>query len=882
MDYAALDSLAEFLDMILDHRLCLYCLNLGPCILLQKKQNIERLHENIVFLLNFLGDFAREGDILKARLTNAANQANNLFHNLESSMVSTVSPYQTPNFQLTFFYKELTPSVQPGADHIRETFCHELEKSIAETDLIRQEVMQIKSSRKVQRPSRETGDGVVGIKEDLLKIKSRLCEGSSQLGIIPIVGMGGIGKTTLARYAYEDPLSVQHFDIHTWLTISQTYNIKRILRTVLHSIKNVFDNHVPFFGEDDESLKERVYRYLKGRRYLIVMDDLWDTNVWDDLQRMFPEDLNGSRIIVTTRELKIASYTDSLGHPHQMHLMSVDQSWMLLKERVFGYESCPLELEKTGEVIAEKCRGLPLAVVVIAGVLSIKGNQRKDYWENIARNVSKVVYTYDEQFNEILTLSYGFLPSPLRLCFLYMGCFPEDYEINVSKLIKLWVAEGFLASNESEDMEELGHDYLEELAARSLVLINKIGTDGRIRTVKIHDLLRELCLQKCEDENFVCAINEFSGSFPQGIENSNRLSAFCNISGSIPSMETSPVHTIFLFKHWAFDSWKCFRLLIIFDGLSVTIHPASSSEIYIGELIHLRYLALTCESVRQTITLVSNSLYHLQNLQTLIFRIREFIRDTDCRVESHGLPEQDGELRHQEYMEFEVWRMPNLRHLILLDGFLPDPSIKCFQQISSMENLQTLCLMKYFKCSERILELLPNLKKLGVIYSYEATYETGWSQYCLLNLVRLHRLEKLNLFPWEDMRMIGLLPNLQVLKLRRHACLGPEWETSEGEFCQLKVLLIDSTDLVQWTTESSHFPKLERLTLFECNNLRDIPCEIGEIATLQLIEVDIRNSSVVESAVLIKEEQESFGNVLQVRFLKSRRWEKFTSWYYNY
>lgn len=124
------------------------------------------------------------------------------------------------------------------------------------------------------------------------------------------------------------------------------------------------------------------------------------------------------------------------------------------------------------------------------------------------------------------------------------------------------------------------------------------------------------------------------------------------------------------------------------------------------------------------------------------------------------------------------------------------------------------------------------------------------------------------------MKIIGSLPNLEVLKLKRHACDGTEWETTEGEFDQLKFLLIDTTDLHLWTTESCTFPRLERISLYDCQNLIEIPCGIGEIPTLQLIEVDIRNSSVVESAESLKEEQESYGNDLEVRLLKSRSWKR--------
>ncbi|KAH6817963.1 hypothetical protein C2S51_001566 [Perilla frutescens var. frutescens] len=492
----------------------------------------------------------------------------------------------------------------------------------------------------------------------------------------------------------------------------------------------------------------------------------------------------------------------------------------------------------------------------------------------------------------------GEKPNNLRHCFLYMGGFPEDYDINVSTLIRLWAAEDFLESDESKDMEELGDEYLEDLVKRSLVMISKKRSDGKIKTVKIHDLLRDLCLRKSWDENFLCTINNFSGSFPSGIENSKRLSIFCNVSGGIPNMKNSATRTILLFQNWAFDSWKSCSHLRVVDALTVTLMSKSSVRC-IGKLIHLRYLAFTCEGFRVTLSLVSESLCQLRNLQTIIVRVKQY------RVIPSSI-----DYLPQSYVELEIWRMPKLRYLFLFDGFLPDPSTESYQEIAPLVELHTLSRIKDFKCSERILEIIPNLKKLGIIYSYKGTYETGWSEYGLNNLVHLRRLEKLSLyaepypnlnndllsqnisfpvtliklclsgcrFPWEDMGIIGSLPNLQVLKLKRRACLGTQWETTEGEFSQLKVLLIDSTDLLQWETEISHFPRLERLTLYECNSLREVPNGIGDIPTLELIEVDVRNSSVVESAKCVEEEQRSYGNeLLQIRLLKSRSWPIITS-----
>lgn len=388
---------------------------------------------------------------------------------------------------------------------------------------------------------------------------------------------------------------MHHFDFRAFVTVSQKYNERGILTEILYLI----DASKPHQHESDEELKTQVYQYLKGRRYLIVMDDIWSTNVWDDVHRLFPDDSNGSRILVTTRELDIALYVDSLRRYHEMHLLSVDQSWNLLKKKVFAEEHCPTELEEIGKLIARNCGGLPLAIVVIAGILS-KVIHMQDTWINIAENVKETVNASDDRFSEIFSLSYAHLPYHLRPCFLYIGGFPGNYKIKASKLIRLWAAEGFLTSDESKDMEELGEEYLDDLAKRSLVFINKRRSDGKIRAVKMHDLLRDLCLNRARDEKFLQVIDDFSGSFPEGIEKSQRVSILSKVWGSFPDVEGSTIHTILLFHHWAYDSWKSFRLLRVVDAMSFSL-SYFVGFIGIVELFYLRYLAFTVEATNKTL-----------------------------------------------------------------------------------------------------------------------------------------------------------------------------------------------------------------------------------------------------------------------------------------
>lgn len=282
---------------------------------------------------------------------------------------------------------------------------------------------------------------------------------------------------------------------------------------------------------------------------------------------------------------------------------------------------------------------------------------------------------------------------------------------------------------------------------------------------------------------------------------------------------------------------------------------------YIFELFHLRYLAVNY------LDMIPAAISKLQNLQTLIIHGRDKLRLLGLLM--NCLPQ-------------EIWRLPQLRHL-LFRGRLPHPKGKT----STLENLQTLSLVSHYMCTEGILKMIPNLKKLEIDCS---DFQDGAH---LNNLLSLHHLEILELrsnnavwrradfafprelqkltlsglgLPWNEMSIVGSLPNLEVLKLRDHACHGDGWETTQGEFPKLRFLSVENSNLQHWITESSHFPSLKCLVLHYCGRLSEIPEVVGEFPLLELIEVDEWNKNLVKSAKMIQEEQQSFGNdYLQIR-----------------
>ncbi|XP_073138768.1 putative late blight resistance protein homolog R1A-10 [Henckelia pumila] len=249
-----------------------------------------------------------------------------------------------------------------------------------------------------------------------------------------------------------------------------------------------------------------VYQNLIRRRYLIVIDDIWSNEAWDDLKMIFPDDGNRSRILITTRlsDVVIHSGSTCANSLHQMKFLNEDQSWKLLRERVFGPKSCPPQLMKIGKKIARNCGGLPLTIVVIAGLLL---STKEESWEAVSENISLAEPAIAMHCAKILYMSYDWLPLRLKPCFLYISAFPEDSKIDVCKLIKLWIAEGFLSKPDndrsSKCLEDVGEMYLEEFVKRHLITMGEKGLDGKLKIVGVHDLLREICITKAEEERFL-------------------------------------------------------------------------------------------------------------------------------------------------------------------------------------------------------------------------------------------------------------------------------------------------------------------------------------------------------------------------------------------
>ncbi|KAF8043697.1 hypothetical protein BT93_A1877 [Corymbia citriodora subsp. variegata] len=303
---------------------------------------------------------------------------------------------------------------------------------------------------------------LVGIEKPRNQLVEWLVGGDPKVEVTSIVGMGGLGKTTLTKKVFDSAVVKNHFTSRAWITISRSFDVEDLLRDTIEQLLEEIKLSVPqgVSTMNVDRLKAFTYAFLQQRRYLIVLDDLWSSHAWEPIYCLQP--------------------------------LPLKDSWLLFCKKAFQGNSCPPHLEDISQWILAN------------GVLATRGTSRVDEWEMIRHNLGNELEGNDRLLNlrKILSLGYSDLPYYLKSCLLYLSVFPEDHIIGHNRLVYLWITQGFVEEKEGKTLEEVAERYLQELRNRSLIQVARVTTDGRINAYRVHDILREILLKKSKDQNF--------------------------------------------------------------------------------------------------------------------------------------------------------------------------------------------------------------------------------------------------------------------------------------------------------------------------------------------------------------------------------------------
>ncbi|KAM3681565.1 hypothetical protein ACJW31_12G006400 [Castanea mollissima] len=692
-------------------------------------------------------------------------------------------------------------------------------------------------------------DELVGIEKKRQLIMDWLMDGEPHLTVISIVGMGGSGKTTLAANIYNNEDVKKHFDCCAWITISQAYvsqayELEDILRSL---IKEFHESRKETNPADLNSMNYRLLvktlvNYLEKKRYLLVLDDVWDTNLLDEIKVSLRDSCFGSRIILTTRKEDDVACHQMGGkhHIHKMELLLTEEAWELFCKKAFSSSpngSCPPELKSFAQELVGKCDGLPLAIAALGSLMYSKNmSEWNEIYNSLNWSLSKNPKL--EAVKSILLLSFNDLPYQLKHCFLYCSLFPEDHEIRRRRLIKLWMAEGFVEQDKRSMPEEVAESYLLELIFRSMLQVVERNEFGRPKRCKMHDILRELALSISEREKIGvvhvgreemtdCEARRISIHKTDGeVKSFTGMSKLRSFLVFNKSLKTLPSRS------------KMLRVLDLEDA------PIDELPDEVFKLFNLRYLNLRGTLLKK----LPNSIGRLQNLQTLDLR--------DTKLEA--LPCEIGELK-------------NLRHLILHqyigngDDFKfvigpRTPSNICRLknlQIRSMTQLTTIVLTNVKAADEMDLcDSIHNMKLMRylcvVVTNAEETLRMDTLSSPSTNLQKILLAGKLEKVPqwfhslqslttlylhWsrleEDLLpQIAALPHLRRLALT-NAYVGKQFYFSTG-FLKLTYLGIHNfPQLNEIIIEKGVMPNLKSLYIISCMQLNTVPKGIEYLQNLQ-------------------------------------------------
>ncbi|PIA27462.1 hypothetical protein AQUCO_07700020v1 [Aquilegia coerulea] len=708
-----------------------------------------------------------------------------------------------------FASTQVTESLASWFRFNQPVFRHKIAKKIkkihADFDFIAGEIFKFDLIARVVQggalldPNRETSsllvepEQVYGRDEDKRKIVDMLISNvgcPNDVSVFSIVGVGGLGKTTLAQLVYNDGKLSNHFEVRIWVCVAEDLDVKRVLKLIIQSLGSKATEL-----EALDALQSLLKTLLSGRRFLLVLDDVWnrDQDKWDKVKSSLACGAKGSSVLVTTRLDEVALIIGGLSTYHLTPL-SEDECWYLFKGRAVGMGNDDLfpELVTIGREIVHKCKGIPLAAKVFRNHIVLQ--KRKDEGGAIIG---------------VLRLSYNHLSPQHRQCFSYCSIYPKDYEMRKEELIQLWMANSFVQCVGRMELDDVGSQIFNDLLRGSFFQDPRKDYSGNVVKCKMHDLMHDLACSLTKTECCVVEAEKILSlkvcdTCPWNLLLRNHYQQIQMIFSKLKYLRASNLrHSGIEQVPDSIDSMKCLRLL-----------PDS-----ICTLINLQTLNLNgCRNLTALPKHMSKmrSLRHLDvggcwKLSKMPIKMGQMVelhtlgkyvvgeKKGEQINELNGLKHLSGELDvlrlelvkdSTEAKEADLVSKPNLSSLLLSWGEFFGPRV--YLQEEEEEK----------KKSERVLECLQphvNLNQTLTIVWYQGVVLPGWIS--LLRNVREIQLSECS--NCETLPALGQLPRLQVLRIRNMRslkCIGAEFY---GEVVGQLIL----------------FPSLEELQLESLTNL---------------------------------------------------------------
>ncbi|CAL8997492.1 unnamed protein product [Prunus brigantina] len=508
---------------------------------------------------------------------------------------------------------------------------------------------------------------IIGREEEKKRLVSMLLSESSQQGrspfvVIPIVGMGGLGKTAFAQLVYNDDEIIKTpFDTRIWVCVSDPFEEIKIARAIAQAL-NKDDNRIN--STSLQPLLECINEYISGKKLFLVLDDVWNPTIdnWGTLMGALQNSAIGSRILVTTRKETVAAVMGATAdHVIHLNILSDQDCLQLFNKIAFFDRERDDQLEVIGREIVKKCNGLPLAAKTLASLMRYKRNRQE--WLDVLESKIWDLKEIEQQVFRSLFLSYYELSPAVRRCLLYCATFPKDYEFYKLNLIQLWMSNNYLSMEGDKEKETLiGESYFDNLVMRSFFQDFDKDVEDNIESCKMHDIVHDfvqfLTKHECivmevgnernkalnDKVRHLCLTSISDGSFPVSIYSCNRLRTLLASRLRLSALSSDLVLQL-----------KCLRTLDLSGNLITDV----SKEI--GVLIHLRYLNLSSNYELEELPDTVGNLY---NLQTLVLEYCSALKTLPVTMR----------------------KLINLKHLNLVGC----NSLKVPKEIGRLKNLETL------------------------------------------------------------------------------------------------------------------------------------------------------------------------------------------------